>query len=466
MEGRYAAAERVTLVLDNLNTHKSGAVYEAFGAERAEAILQRLELRYTPRHGCIMRRRPMDSRFRFSVICSSFLITILLVVGAVLGKSEEQEGAYRPLAVYTEVLARIKSDYVEEPDIPKVTQGALQGLVEYLDPASSYLSPEQYTEYRAALESADGGTGLSTGMIVRKQGVYTSVLAVLPGSPAAEAGIRTDDLVDAIDNVSTRVMPPAYLMARLSGEPGTTVTVMVRSSSDYESPVEHTLTRYVPVLPRVRSHLREDGIGYVDADALGPDQVEQIAEALRSLETQGASKFILDLRENAVGDPEDGIALSDLLISEGSITILKGQNFSERTSVSTAEKTVTSLPIAVIIDRPTAGAAEIAAAAVQRTNRGEVVGEASAGLSAHQETIELDDGAALILSVANYHGPDGNVIHKEGVTPDREVPPRDLRRYRDVQRRVFDSPAVQRAEEDQVGDPFLAAALAALQDAD
>ncbi len=408
----------------------------------------------------------MSSRFKFSVICSSFLITILLVVGAVLGKSEEQEGAYRPLAVYTEILARIKSDYVEEPDIPKVTQGALQGLVEYLDPASSYLSQEQYREYQERLDSADGGSGLSTGMAVRKQGAYTSVLAVLPGSPAAEAGIRTDDLIDAIDNVSTRVMPPAYLMAMLSGEPGSTVTVMVRSSSDYESPVEHTLTRYAPVLPGVESHLREDGIGYVDADALGPEQVEQVAEALRSLEREGATKLVLDLRENAIGAPEDGVALADLLVSEGVIATLKGQSFPEKVSVATAEATVTSLPIAVIVDRPTAGAAEIAAAAVQQSKRGQVVGEESSGLAAYQETIALDDGAALILSVANYHGPSGESIHKEGVQPDRELSPRDLRRYRDVQRRVFDSPEVQQREEEEVGDPFLDLALESLRQSD
>ena len=407
----------------------------------------------------------MGSRFKFSVICSSFLITILLVVGAVLGKSEEQEGAYRPLAVYTEILARIKSDYVEEPDIPRVTQGALQGLVEYLDPASSYLVGDQYGEYRSALESVDGGSGLSTGMAVRKQGTYTTVLAVLPGSPAAEAGIGTDDLIDAIDNVSTRVMPPAYLAAKLSGEPGSTVTVMVRSSSDYESPVEHTLTRYVPVLPEVQSHLRDDGIGYIDMDALGPAQVEQAADALRALEGQGATKLILDLRENAIGSPEDGVALADLLISEGAITILKGQNFAETSSVATAEATTTALPVAVIVDRPTAGAAEIAAAAIQQSKRGQVVGEESSGLAAFQETIVLEDGAALILSVANYHGPGGESIHKEGVQPDREITPRDLRRYRDVRRRVFDTPEAQRRAEEEVGDPFLDAALEALGEA-
>ena len=97
----------------------------------------------------------MGSRLKVSVIFSSFALTILLVVGAVLGKSEEKQGAYRPLGVYTEVLARIKSDYVEDPDIPKVTEGALQGLVEYLDPLSSYLSAEQYEEYRQSHDRED-----------------------------------------------------------------------------------------------------------------------------------------------------------------------------------------------------------------------------------------------------------------------------------------------------------------------
>ena len=405
----------------------------------------------------------MSSRFKFSVICSSFLVTILLVVGAVLGKSEEQEGAYRPLAVYTEILARIKSDYVEEPDIPKVTQGALQGLVEYLDPASSYLVEDQFAAYEAARASVDGGSGLATGMIVRKQGAYTSVLTVLPGSPAAEAGIRMDDLLDAVDNVSTRVMPPAYLKALLSGEPGTSVTVMVRPSSDYDSPVEHTLVRYEPALPEVQWRLLDDGIGYVDADALGAEHVRQIADAFRKLEADGATKLILDLRGNANGTPEDGIALADLLVSEGTIAALEGQSYSERSFPASAESTVTALPVAAIVDRPTAGGAEIAAAAIQQSERGEVVGEETAGLASLQETIGLDDGAALILSVATYRGPNGEPIHGEGVEPDREVTPRDLRRYRDVMRRVFDSPEAERTAREDAGDPFLDMALEALQ---
>ena len=406
----------------------------------------------------------MGSRLKLSLVCTSFLITILLVVGAVLGKSEQKEGAgaYRPLAVYTEILARIKSDYVEEPDIPKVTQGALQGLVEYLDPLSSYLSPEQFAEYKKRQGNPDGGSGLSTGLIVHKQGNYTSVLGVLPGSAAYKAGIRGDDLLDAINDVSTRVMPPAYLRAMLSGEAGTSIDVMVRSSSDYDSPVKHTLVRTDPVLPDVESRMLDGSIGYLDVDFLGPDQVRQVADAVGSLQAEGAEKLVLDLRGNASGTADDGIALANLVLEKGTIGSLKGQNFAEKQFAASVETTVTNLPLVVIVNRPTAGGAEIAAAAIQQNDRGEVVGESSAGLAAMQETVDLDDGAALILSVAKFYGPGGEAIHKEGVEPDRSVSQRDLRRYREVRQRDYDTPEAQKEAQEEVGDPFLDMAREAL----
>lgn len=404
----------------------------------------------------------MRSRFEFSVLCTSFFLAVLLIVGALLGKSEEQEGAYRPLAVYMEILARIKSDYVEEPDISKVTQGALQGLVEYLDPLSSYLSSEQYAEYQAQLQNPDGGSGLATGMIVRKQGNYTGVQAVLPGSPAAEAGIRADDLLDAIDNISTRVMPPAYLQALLSGEPGSSVTVMIRPSWDYDSPVEHTLVRSETPLPDVEARLLDGGIGYVRASVLDADRVRQIAEAVRGLEADGAAKLVLDLRGNAWGTPSEGVALANLFLDSGTIATLKGQNYPEKQFMADAESKAVDLPLAVIVDRPTSGGAEVAAAAIQQNERGQVVGEKSAGLAAAQDTIRLDDGAALILSVAKYYGPGGAAIHDEGVEPDRAVPQRELRRYREFLHRKFETPEARLEAAEKAGDPFLDKALEAL----
>ena len=278
-----------------------------------------------------MMRGVMGSRMKVSVLFSSFVVTVLLVLGAVLGKSEEKEGAYRPLAVYTEVLGRIKSDYVEEPDIPKVTQGALQGLVEYLDPQSSYLSAEQYAEYLEALKNEDKGTGLATGMVVHKRVNYTTVMSVLPGSAADEAGIRPGDLVEAVEGMSTRVMPPAYLLAKLSGKPGTRVNVMIRPAADYDSPQEHGLQRSAVKLPDVESETIEEDVGLIKAAALTAEHVERIESAITALEADGARKLIVDLRGNSIGEIANGIRLADLFLDSGVIASAKGRKYVEKT---------------------------------------------------------------------------------------------------------------------------------------
>ena len=394
----------------------------------------------------------MSPRIQVGVVFSSMLLTIMLVVGAVLGKSEENDGAYRPLAVYTEVLARIKSDYVEEPDIDLVTRGALQGLVEYLDPMSSYLSSEQYKEFQERQDFPDGGTGWSTGMIVHKRGNYTAVLSVLPGSPAAKAGIEPMDLIEAIDDRSTRMMPPALLYARLSGAPGDEVRLLVRSSREYEEPVERRLQRAKVVLPEVESKTLQPGIGYVKASALTKDTAGQVAKAVKALEKQGAKSLVLDLRGASMGAPEEGLKLADLFISEGKLATLKGQKVAEEVTSATADATVTSMPLAVLVDRPTANGAELAAAALADSGRAEVIGERTYGLAAVQETIELEDGAALILSTAKYHRPEGEAVHDNGVTPEHLLDPADLRRFRNP------------AEGEERGeDPFLKKAVSILQ---
>jgi carboxyl-terminal processing protease len=356
------------------------------------------------------------------------------------------------LAVYTEVLARIKSDYVEEPDIDLVTRGALQGLVEYLDPMSSYLSAAQYEEYKEREEFPDGGTGWSTGMVVHKRGNYTAVLSVLPGSPAARAGIEPMDLIEAIDDRSTRMMPPALLYARLSGEPGSEARLLVRSSREYDDPVEKRFERAKVQFPAVESKTLQDGIGYIKTSVLTEDTVAQVAKAAKSLEKQGAKSLVLDLRGDSIGSPEDGLALADLFVRSGKLGSLKGQKTPEKTFEATEKATVTDLPLAVLVDRPTANGAEIAAAALLDDERAKVIGERTYGLAAVQETIELEDGAALILSTAKYHRPKGEAIHDNGVNPEYPLDPADLRKFR--------NPA---DGEERGDDPFLKKAVELLK---
>jgi carboxyl-terminal processing protease len=347
----------------------------------------------------------MTSPVKVGVVFSSMLLTILLVIGAVLGQSQEpnRDSAYRPLSVYTEVLAHIKSDYVEEPDIQKVTHGALQGLVEYLDPISSYLTEEQVAQYDAAQKNPDHGTGLSTGLIVQKRGSVAAILSVIPGSAGYRAGLRSGDLIEAIDDISTRMLPPAMLVSELSGQPGSTTRLLVRTAKAYDEPQEFNLTREEVKLPNVASRMLEGGVGYVDMNVVvDADRVKQTAEAVRGLLHQGASKIVLDLRENAFGDHAAGFELADLFLTSGDLGSAKGQRYPEKKFEANAEGVEGDFGLAVIVDSRTAGAAEVAASVLHDRERAELIGEQTYGIGALQQTITLDDGAELILSVAKY----------------------------------------------------------------
>jgi carboxyl-terminal processing protease len=260
------------------------------------------------------------------------------------------------------------------------------------------------------------------------------------------------DLLEAIDDRSTRMMPPALLYARLSGEPGSEVRLLVRSSKEYDEPAERRLQRGKVVMPAVESKTLADGAGYIKAGELNKDTAAQVAKAVKNLEKQGAKSLILDLRGASAGTPEEGLKLADLFISSGKLASLKGQKTPEETFEATESATVTSLPLAVLVDRPTANGAEIATAALLDAERAEVIGERTYGLAAVQETIELEDGAALILSTAKYYRPKGEAIHDNGVTPEHLLDPADLRRFRNP------------AEGEERGeDPFLSKAMSVLK---
>ena len=409
----------------------------------------------------------MTPRLKFWIVFCSTLLTVMLVIGALMGKDQGKEGAYKPLGVYSEVLRHIKSDYVEDPDMSKVTRGALQGLIEHLDPMSSYLGAEEHASFKESQANPDKGTGLSTGLVVHKRVGYVTVLSVLPGSAADKAGIRMGDLIEAVDGLSTRAMPPAYLYALLSGKLDTSVKVLVRSLRNSEEPQEYTLKRGPVLLPAAEYEVLDDGVGYLDVDVLDKDRVDQAAKAIQALESQGADKIVLDLRGNSVGETAEGIRLANFFMDEGKIASLKGQQYPEESFEADAESTLTRLPLVLITDRATAGGAELAAAALLDSKRAKLVGERTYGLAALQKTIPLDDGAALILSIAKYHRPSGEALQDGGVTPSDPVSPADARRYRESQfpSDLKDHPPTGVPAEEDGEDPYLKKALEVVKEA-
>src|SRR5450759_979059 len=160
-----------------------------------------------------------------------------------------------------------------------------------------------------------------------------------------------------------------------------------------------------------------DKVGYLNVDALSPELVKQVAGAVQQLQKDGALKLMLDLRNCATGNPEDGIALANLFLNKGRITYMVGQKVPRQNFEADPAKAITTLPMAVLANRGTAGGAEVAAAALMDNKRAQVVGERTYGDAALRKAITMEDGGAVILSVAKYYSPSGKAIQDSGVTP-------------------------------------------------
>jgi carboxyl-terminal processing protease len=358
----------------------------------------------------------MNRRFQFAVVATSACVVILLLVGAVRGKSASSDNVYNHLAVYSEVLSRIKADYVEEPDMKAVTAGAINGLLESVDPYASFLTAEQFKQYQKSLNEQKADVGL---VLSRRYG-YLSVEDAVPGGPGAKASITTGDVIESINNVATRDMPLAFSQMLLSGEAGTTVEISVLRVRKNE-PQKISLIRanvvYPPVSAKIVTDPGPDPVGVIQTYSLGKGRVAEIAAKVQDLQKQGAKRFVLDLRMCANGSPAEGIALANLFLDKGLITYLQGQKVTREDSQAVASKEITKAPLVVTVNRGTAGAAEIAAAALLDSKRADVVGERTYGDAAVRKPVPMEDGSAVILSVAKYYSPSGKAIQDTGVTP-------------------------------------------------
>lgn len=356
----------------------------------------------------------MSMKLKSAILLSSAAVLLFTLVGGMTGvrASSNNDGAYRQLQVYSEVLSRVQSEYVEEPNIPDVTNGALHGLLESLDSNSSYLSPAEYKDYKAHKTEAKGDIGAA----VSKRFGYASVISVIPGSPADKAGLQDTDILEAIEGKSTREMSLGEIHNLLSGDPGSTVTLSVVRANRAE-PQKTVITRAMVDIPPVIEKTIEPGIGEIKVDAFTKGKAEEIAGKLKELKRTGAKKLVLDLRNCAEGDESEGIATANLFLNHGTITYVQGQKYPRQAFNADPSKDISDLPLVVLVNKGTAGPAEIVAAAILENARGDVVGDKTFGNGTVQKTIEMKDGSALILSIAKYYTPSGKAIQDSAITP-------------------------------------------------
>lgn len=352
------------------------------------------------------------------VFVLSIAIFAALGFGFVLGEfgwfgvhaGGEQDGAYKQMGVYAAVLKKIQTDYVTEPKMDDVTTGALHGLLESLDADSSYLTPTEYKIYKDRPASGVAQVGIS----VSKRFGYATVVSVLPGSPADKEHLSDGDVIESIGEQSTRELSLAVIRLMLEGKAGSSVTLSVVRPRKSD-PDKVTLLRSLPATPALGEQQYDNStVLYLKPGVLTHARVEEMAAKLKGGKGR---KVLLDLRDDSEGDPAEGIRLANFFLKQGTLATLEGQKFPKQTFTADPAVFITDAPLAVLVNRGTAGPAELTAAAIESAKRGDVVGERTFGEGSVQKTIDLPDGAALMLTVAKYQTPEGKKIQDEAVMP-------------------------------------------------
>jgi carboxyl-terminal processing protease len=358
----------------------------------------------------------MSKKIQVLLLTSSMLIIAFVLIGSfgvhASGASSSGDITLKHIGVYSEVLYRVRAEYVEEPNMSTVTNGALHGLLESLDADSSYLSPSEYKVFKQ--KKTDGKA--SIGATVSKRFGYAAIVSVLPGGPADKAGLTSGDIIETVEGLSTHDLSLAAVKNHLVGEPGSRLELTIIRTRKIE-PQKITVVRDVVAPPAVTETMGTDNTGVIKALALTKGKAADVAAKIKSLQSKGAKRFVLDLRYDSEGDEEEGVAVANLFLGKGTIATLQGQKVEKVVYTADPQKKITDLPVAVLVNRGTAGAAEVVAAAIQDNLRGDVVGDKTFGEGSVQKLIEVPDGSALILSVAKYYTSNGKVIQDTGITP-------------------------------------------------
>ena len=368
----------------------------------------------------------MSIRVKLTLITVSAFVALYSIVGGMLSTSNSsflralaQPGPYQQLRIFDEVVNKIVSDYVEKPDLQKVRVGALRGLTDGLDPYSAYLLPQQVKDYQAGKGTTD-----ATGMVIGTYYGYAYVIALVPSSPAEKAGIRVGDVIEYIDGHATRDLDLYDVRTLLAGNSNTTVELTLTNRKTEKIKITRAVIANAPV----ETKLLEAQIGYVKVPILRKGQAEAVATAVREIARKGAKSLLLDLRGSAGGELQEGVALADSFLKSGLIVKTMGRKEKQLASFEAKPNNeITDLPVALIVDRTTAGAAEIVAAALMENQRGDVVGERTIfGMGSEQQLFPLDDGSAFLLTVARYASPNGKIFMTDNVMPNVEVKRADL----------------------------------------
>jgi len=358
-------------------------------------------------------------KFSLQAVVFCLLIgSILFFNGNALVVKAGTGETYKNLEIFTEVLRQIEKNYVEPEDEEKLIQGAIKGMVQSLDPHSSYLSKEEHQDLLSETKGSFSGIGVE---ITVRDNVLT-VVSPIEGTPAYKAGMQAGDKIIKIDGKSAADMTLPEAIKSIRGEKGTKVTLTIMREG-VEKPLEFTVTRDVIPIRSVRSTLLTPKIAYVRISNFQSKTTNDLVAELEKLENgRKLEGLILDLRNNPGGLLSQAIDVSDLFLDSGVIVSTKGRESSQDLKATAhKKKTNRTYPIIVLVNGGSASAAEIVAGALQDNKRALILGTKTFGKGSVQTIIPLSDGSGLRLTTAMYYTPSGRSIQASGIEPDVEV---------------------------------------------
>ena len=329
---------------------------------------------------------------------------------------------YKKIDLFSEVLNKINNEYVEEIDQSEVMDAAIDGVLQSLDPYSSYMSPEMLLNMQTETSGEFGGLGIEVSM---EAGVV-KVISPIDDTPASKAGVKAGDYIVKINDIQVQGKSLTEAVELMRGPVGSDIKITVRRKGVKKALI-FEITREIIKIQSVKSEILNNEVGYIRLNAFNENSSDQIKNKLKEInKNKSVKSYILDLRNNPGGLLSQAIKISDFFLNEGEIVSTKSRNKSEnRKFFAKKGDIIDGKTLIVLINYGSASASEIVAGALKDHKRAIVLGEQSYGKGSVQSIIPLKNKGAIRLTISKYYLPSGKSISEVGIIPDIEVVEKD-----------------------------------------
>jgi len=352
---------------------------------------------------------------KFILIISIYLLIFNLSYSS--SSRGNENNIYKKIDLFSEVLDKVKKEYVEDIDQSEVMDAAINGVLQSLDPYSAYMSPSMYKEMATETSGEFGGLGIEVSM---EAGVV-KVISPIDDSPASKAGVKAGDYIVKINNIQVQGKSLTEAVELMRGPIGSEINITVRRIG-VKKALNFKIKRAVIEVASVKSEIKNNNIGYIRLTSFNENSSNQVKEKINIFKKKNIQYYIIDLRNNPGGLLSQAIKISDFFLDKGEIVSTKSKKDSEnRRWFAKKGDILDGKTFVVLINYGSASASEIVAGSIKDHKRAILIGERTYGKGSVQSIIPLKNDGAIRLTVSKYYLPSGNSISDIGVMPDFEI---------------------------------------------